>query len=133
MERASLQIASLDVYYKYYHMISWGLPLLIAAFTFALEPLFGLGRVYVSLGVWCWISPNYSVWRLILFYGPIWLVFLYNVTAYSIIGWKLARISNAFKGSKSGSSHTSRFVWKTRGRKQTVNRASFFLILATKF
>ncbi|KAL3895774.1 MAG: hypothetical protein SGCHY_004494, partial [Lobulomycetales sp.] len=80
-------------------------------------PLLGLGRVYEPLGVWCWISPNYSIWRLFLFYGPIWLVFLYNVTAYSIIGIKLYQLSRPLAGSakhgRRSSRPTGRFVTKT--------------------
>lgn len=111
----SKPIAQLEPYYKYYHLISWGLPTLIACASFLLQPILEQGPVYVPIGLWCWVSSNYSIYRIILFYGPVWLVFLYNAICYSVIGWKLRRLSKLLSNSryKKTGKHTSRFVVKT--------------------
>ncbi|KAI9206755.1 uncharacterized protein BJ171DRAFT_609997 [Polychytrium aggregatum] len=34
---------------------------------------------------WCWISANYTLYRLYFYYIPLWAVFLFNVAVYSLI------------------------------------------------
>ncbi|GKT48877.1 G-protein coupled receptor 1 [Colletotrichum spaethianum] len=33
-------------------------------------------RVYGNATLWCWVAPEWEIWRIITFYGPVWYVFL---------------------------------------------------------
>ena len=44
---------------------------------------------------YCSLSQNYSDWKLLLFYLPVWLVFTYNLLVYSFVGWKIMKSSKA--------------------------------------
>lgn len=120
-------IISLSGNFRYYHIVSWGLPLVFACVPFLLQAVTpSLGNAYSSAVVWCWISKNYSIWRIYLFYGPIWIMFLYNLGCYAFVGYKIRQLSKEI-GSKSKHSirtrrHASRFVIKT-----AVYMAAFFI------
>ncbi|KAF4982037.1 hypothetical protein FZEAL_2287 [Fusarium zealandicum] len=30
-------------------------------------------RVYGNATLWCWVSPEWDIWRIITFYGPVWV------------------------------------------------------------
>lgn len=80
--------------FKYYHLVAWGIPAVFTAVPYLL-PLItpDLGPAFAPLTPWCWISANYSAWRIILFYGPLWMIFIYNVSAYTYVGHKLFKFS----------------------------------------
>jgi hypothetical protein len=87
-------ISQLSHYMKYYHIVSWGVPALITIATFCLQytnlasgrPVFGNATYY------CWISKDYIVFRMITFYGPLWVVFFYNLGVYIYV-WRKLRMS----------------------------------------
>lgn len=111
----SKPIAHLEPYYKYYHAVSWGIPLIFAFLPFAFQTK-ELGPIYVHIGNWCWIGGNYSLFRMYLFYGLVWAIFLYNVICYSIVGYKISQMSkflNDTQHAMKTRKHTSRFVLKT--------------------
>jgi hypothetical protein len=29
-------------------------------------------RMYGNAMLWCWVSPEWDIWRIITFYGPVW-------------------------------------------------------------
>lgn len=32
-------------------------------------------RVYGNAVLWCWVTPEWNLWRILTFYGPVWCVF----------------------------------------------------------
>lgn len=63
----------------YYWTFCYGVPFIPAlAFLFIRN---GDGvRVYGDAILWCWISQDWAIWRIILFYAPVW----YDSTAQHI-------------------------------------------------
>lgn len=54
-----------------YLSICYGLPFAVAlAFIFVSSP--EKGRMYGNATLWCWISPQWDVFRIAAFYGPVW-------------------------------------------------------------
>ena len=80
---------------------------ILAAFLvpvpFAVVPLFigipdpssssGWLNMYGDADLWCWIEPTFSLARLLLFYLPLWVVFLFNLVTYGIVGRKIWAIA----------------------------------------
>lgn len=31
-------------------------------------------RVYGNATLWCWVTPDWEIWRILTFYGPVWYV-----------------------------------------------------------
>lgn len=29
-------------------------------------------RVYGNATLWCWVTPEWEIWRILTFYGPVW-------------------------------------------------------------
>jgi hypothetical protein len=51
-------------------------------------------RMYGDADLWCWISPKHSTAQMMLFYVPLWIVFVFNLITYLIVGraiWRRAR------------------------------------------
>lgn len=46
---------------------------------------------------WCWISHEYKEFRLILFYGPLWIVYFSLVFIYIAVGRMLSRSTSFSK------------------------------------
>lgn len=66
----------------YFHLYSWGIPLLITPLPFITDS-------YGPAQGWCWIAASKNsiwlgtMWRLIAFYGPLWLVIPFNIYSYA--------------------------------------------------
>ncbi|GMH99045.1 hypothetical protein TrVE_jg9166 [Triparma verrucosa] len=86
---------------KYYHVFCFGVP-----FVSMFLPL--LTNSYGDSGAWCWIStptdesetdkqlmesPG-NLWRLTLFYLPLWLAIIFNSTVYLIVTKTLSRVAS---------------------------------------
>ncbi|KAK2024541.1 G-protein coupled receptor [Colletotrichum zoysiae] len=39
-------------------------------------------RVYGNATLWCWITPGWEIWRIITFYGPVWIAILITFFIY---------------------------------------------------
>ena len=67
------------------YQLNW----LVALLT-ALVPVFlqkdGKGRVYGDSTLWCWISNPYAILRMYFFFGPMWILFIFNLVVYGIAG-----------------------------------------------
>ncbi|KAI9209661.1 uncharacterized protein BJ171DRAFT_484658 [Polychytrium aggregatum] len=86
----------------YYMCVSLGLPLVVVACINFL-PTFGLNEPIMGLATtWCWINSDFGLYRMIFFFGPLWLLFLVNVLLYARVGWvihKSSRISKLINAS----------------------------------
>ncbi|KAJ3086142.1 hypothetical protein HK102_013472, partial [Quaeritorhiza haematococci] len=70
-----------------YHALAWGLPTLMVVIMYGVSfrnpergPIFG------DATLWCWISGNWNIYRLIFFYIPLWLIFIFNLFVYVYVG-----------------------------------------------
>jgi hypothetical protein len=59
-------------YEKYFHLVCWGIPLILAIIA-------GTTGVIGNTGPWCWILTEYTGYRFGLFYG--WMFFAWVVNA----------------------------------------------------
>ncbi|KAM0334598.1 hypothetical protein ACHAPQ_005089 [Fusarium lateritium] len=48
-------------------------------------------RIYGNATLWCWVSPEWDIWRIITFYGPVWLVILVTFFIYIRAGSTIYR------------------------------------------
>ncbi|KAJ3349606.1 hypothetical protein GGF32_005357 [Allomyces javanicus] len=88
---------------RWFHAVAWGVPLLLATVPL----LVGAGdgeRFYADATFWCWISTEWSAFRLYIFYGPIWACFLYCLLMYYLVG---RRVWEVFREIKSMGTVTS--------------------------
>lgn len=54
-----------------YLLACYGIPFVIAlTYIFISTP--ERGRMYDNATLWCWISPQWDIFRIATFYGPIW-------------------------------------------------------------
>jgi len=56
-----------------YHTVSWVPALVVSLITIPM---------IADTGYWCWISDQYSVWRFVFFFGPLWIIMVFNATIY---------------------------------------------------
>ncbi|KAJ5103012.1 hypothetical protein N7532_003541 [Penicillium argentinense] len=55
------------------------------------------GPIYGSETIWCSISPNWMLIRIVLYYGPVWLVISVVLIFYFLIGVEISRLRDEFK------------------------------------
>jgi hypothetical protein len=56
---------------KYYFMCCYGIPLIPGlVFVFVQTP--EKGHVYGNATLWCWIDAQWDVYRIAVFYAPVW-------------------------------------------------------------
>ncbi|KAJ4156746.1 hypothetical protein NW754_008389 [Fusarium falciforme] len=48
-------------------------------------------RMYGDATLWCWVSPEWDIWRIITFYGPIWVVIAITFFIYIRAGHTIYR------------------------------------------
>ncbi|KAK1594009.1 G-protein coupled receptor [Colletotrichum navitas] len=46
-------------------------------------------RVYGNATLWCWITPQWDIWRIITFYGPVWIAILITFFIYIRAGGEI--------------------------------------------
>lgn len=49
----------------------YGIPL-VPAFTYIFIKDSNGQRVYGDATLWCWVTPEWDIWRIATFYGPVW-------------------------------------------------------------
>ncbi|KAH7113384.1 hypothetical protein EDB81DRAFT_862565 [Dactylonectria macrodidyma] len=59
----------------------YGIPL-VPAFVFIFVKNHAGQRAYGNAVLWCWIAPEWSVWRIAVFYGPIWVIMVITFFIY---------------------------------------------------
>lgn len=91
-------------YEKFYHAISWGLPLLFDGILFARRKM-GDHSMGGTERPWCWITDGLTrghVWtagtleQFVFFYVPLLFIFLWNLSLYVVLG---RRVSGSDMGS----------------------------------
>ncbi|CAG8981925.1 hypothetical protein HYALB_00009182 [Hymenoscyphus albidus] len=86
----------LTFYYKYdkhqlkrleyvYLVACYGLPI-APAIVFLCIKSADKGRMYGDATLWCWISNSWDVFRIALFYGPVWLIIFITLIIYARAG-----------------------------------------------
>ncbi|TDZ21458.1 G-protein coupled receptor 1 [Colletotrichum sidae] len=39
-------------------------------------------KVYGNATLWCWVTPEYEIWRILTFYGPVWIAIVITFFIY---------------------------------------------------
>ncbi|CAK7206226.1 hypothetical protein SEUCBS139899_009013 [Sporothrix eucalyptigena] len=73
----------------------------IPAFVFLFINTADKGHLYGSVTLWCAISPEWVLFRIIFYYGPIWLVVAVVLVLYCLVGWKIVKGKRALKSVES--------------------------------
>ncbi|KAK4104811.1 family A G protein-coupled receptor-like protein, partial [Parathielavia hyrcaniae] len=64
-----------------YLLLCYGVPFIVAlVLIFISTP--DKGRMYGNATLWCWISPKWDIFRIAIFYGPVWIVMLITFFIY---------------------------------------------------
>ncbi|OAA56294.1 cyclic-AMP receptor protein [Niveomyces insectorum RCEF 264] len=69
----------------------------IPAFAFIFVHTAEKGHMYGSVTLWCAIAPDWILFRIIFYYGPIWLVIVIVMVLYCLVGWKIVKGKRALK------------------------------------
>ncbi|PKS11647.1 hypothetical protein jhhlp_001798 [Lomentospora prolificans] len=64
-----------------YLVINYGVPF-VPAFTYIFVKDGEGNRVYGDATLWCWVTPEWQTFRIVTFYGPVWLVILSTMLIY---------------------------------------------------
>ncbi|XP_072032946.1 cyclic AMP receptor-like protein A isoform X2 [Amphiura filiformis] len=83
-----------EKYEMLYHLVSWGIALLMSLLPF-------IGNHYGPAGAWCWIredSSNATVWRFFMWYGPLFVLIIVMFVAYSYIIYVLKKKVRSWQG-----------------------------------
>jgi hypothetical protein len=66
-------------YEKYYHMVAWGIPMVLLIVVAATGSLGDAGN-------WCWITEDHQIERVLCYYVPLMLIMIVNGVIYVLIG-----------------------------------------------
>ncbi|TVY73299.1 Cyclic AMP receptor, partial [Lachnellula suecica] len=88
----------------------------IPAFTFLFIKSPEKGPMYASVTLWCSVSPHYVLYRIIFFYGPVWLFFLITNILYVLVGIQILKQKRFLK-----SVTNSDDILDTNGHSPTVS------------
>ncbi|KAF3921420.1 hypothetical protein ABW21_db0202311 [Orbilia brochopaga] len=77
----------------YYVAFSFGMPLLSGLILMWVRAP-GKGPIYGDATLWCWISEEYDVLRLAVFYAPVWLIILITLILYVSAGKTVFKMRN---------------------------------------
>ncbi|KEZ43255.1 G-protein coupled receptor [Scedosporium apiospermum] len=64
-----------------YLLFNYGVPF-VPAFVFIWVKDREGNRVYGNATLWCWITWEWKIWRIIAFYGPVWVVIITTMFIY---------------------------------------------------
>ncbi|KAH8595887.1 G-protein coupled receptor [Bisporella sp. PMI_857] len=64
-----------------YFILCYGVPF-IPGFVYIFTKSSGKGRVYGNATLWCWVSGEWDILRIVTFYAPVWLVILLTMAIY---------------------------------------------------
>ncbi|XP_020611057.1 cyclic AMP receptor-like protein A [Orbicella faveolata] len=97
-----------DNFEKYYHLVSWGIPLIVACL-----PL--INNHYGPAGAWCWISKesdNSVAWRFATYYIPVYLCIIGLFIVYSYIFITIRRQIKRWEGIYNAEAERSKALMK---------------------
>ncbi|GAB1314881.1 G-protein coupled receptors family 2 profile 2 domain-containing protein [Madurella fahalii] len=84
-----------------YLLLCYGVPFIVAlTFIFVSSP--EKGRMYGNATLWCWISPRWDIFRILLFYGPVWIVILITFFIYIRAGREIYKKHKQLKEFSTG-------------------------------
>ncbi|KAG4101579.1 hypothetical protein H8356DRAFT_1305955 [Neocallimastix lanati (nom. inval.)] len=79
------EVEVVEKYEYLFHIVIWSISILLTV------PLYYIdnanrngngGHVMGDATFWCWITDRYSKYRMLFFFGPIWMVFFFNAFVY---------------------------------------------------
>ncbi|KAI0117045.1 family A G protein-coupled receptor-like protein [Daldinia grandis] len=73
--------ARLRMMEKWYLLVCYGIPF-VPALTYVFVRTEESGRMYGNATLWCWVSSKWDIFRIITFYGPVWVVILLTMAIY---------------------------------------------------
>ncbi|KAI8958171.1 family A G protein-coupled receptor-like protein [Daldinia sp. FL1419] len=73
--------ARLRMMEKWYLLICYGIPF-VPALTYVFIRTESAGRMYGNATLWCWVSSGWDIFRILTFYGPVWVVILLTMAIY---------------------------------------------------
>ncbi|OKL59706.1 hypothetical protein UA08_05140 [Talaromyces atroroseus] len=73
-----------------YLVLCYGLPF-IPPFVYFFVSTSSKGPIYGSATLWCWVSIDWDILRIAVFYGPVWSVILLTFAIYAHVGIDIAR------------------------------------------
>ncbi|ORX86757.1 hypothetical protein BCR32DRAFT_289821 [Anaeromyces robustus] len=84
------KIQSLERFKYIFHVIVWGLSLLLTGSLYFIEKILYIPKNKFILGsenksdvkYWCWVNAEYGIYGIYFFYIPIWIAFLFNAYIY---------------------------------------------------
>ncbi|KAI9695156.1 MAG: hypothetical protein M1820_008862 [Bogoriella megaspora] len=75
---------------KWYLVICYGIPF-TPALTYAIMQATGPYPIYGDAAIWCWVDLKYDWMRVAFFYGPVWVVILFEIGIYVFTGLEIFR------------------------------------------
>ncbi len=116
---------------KYFHIAVWivsGVPAI--GLLFAGE---NNESVYGDAILWCWITSKYSLYKIVLYYVPVWLTFAFNTISYCYVYWYLRdsqkQIANIAKANGSYGTAARRSVASKQHKVLSfISKASNFML-----
>ncbi|KAI1656665.1 family A G protein-coupled receptor-like protein [Daldinia decipiens] len=73
--------AKLRMMEKWYLLICYGVPF-VPALTYVFVRTESSGRMYGNATLWCWVSSGWDIFRIVTFYGPVWVIILLTMAIY---------------------------------------------------
>ncbi|OQE20324.1 hypothetical protein PENSTE_c013G08597 [Penicillium steckii] len=80
-----------------YYLSSISLLTFIPALVFLFIRTPERGPLYGSETIWCSISPEWMIIRIVLYYAPVWLIIGIVLVLYALIGIEISRLREEFK------------------------------------
>ncbi|KAH6840978.1 hypothetical protein B0I37DRAFT_357812 [Chaetomium sp. MPI-CAGE-AT-0009] len=87
-----------------YFVLCYGIPFIVSlVMVFVSSP--DKGPMIGNATLWCWISPKWDIFRIALFYGPIWIVMLITCSIYIRAGREIYKKHQQLKQFSFSTSH----------------------------
>ncbi|KAK0738059.1 hypothetical protein B0T18DRAFT_333868 [Schizothecium vesticola] len=64
-----------------YWAVCYGIPF-VPGFTFIFVSTQSQGRPYGNAVLWCWLKPQWEIYRIATFYGPVWIAIVITMAIY---------------------------------------------------
>ena len=87
-----------------YLICCYGVPFVVAL-SFVFVSNARQGHMYGNATLWCWISPEWDIWRIAMFYGPVWVVMLITIFIYVRAGREIYKKHKLLRNFKYSSQH----------------------------
>ncbi|CRG86099.1 hypothetical protein PISL3812_03102 [Talaromyces islandicus] len=68
----------------------------VPAFVFLFIGTPEKGPLYGSEAIWCSISPEWMLFRIVFYYGPVWLLIFFAMILYCLVGFQVFKLRRKF-------------------------------------